>query len=438
MSPLFEWLSWKDARPLLEKVNPSLVATIDPLNPDDSYQLLKVRYPYGEPILKAGMFMLPNEQGQFEPFNATSQPAHFQKAFEHIHTVPMGIVLKRSAEVFLETANHSTPFSIMREGDLVSAWNILSPHHTCDRGNLWNIVSGARSVFMLPKIADAIAHGRLKKTFNLDIDAPKTLAQQWHVFKALSKHAAEPWESEILFFGKKWLEPQPSPEWKLFRAHLLETIWDNTAFLRNQYYHDYVFSCLQMEKGMKPNPYLAHTVKHLLAIASGTYPGFGFADHEALLPLHFIQHVYQNTYQLRYVPNVLEPRHFRRDRLQRYVYYSLQVPTLLEFSPSSRKVASKFENMRNLRYIFNSLLRVISENPYQLNPQDMNIYHLFKDFHYGLFHSEMDPNGEMHPASELAAEDPRIQTELQRFPGLSFCETGPFLKGCIRIACQDS
>ena len=50
----------------------------------------------------------------------------------------------------------------------------------------------------------------------------------------------------------------------------------------------------------------------------------------------------------------------------------------------------------------------------------------------------MDPNGEMHPASELAAEDPRIQTELQRFPGLNFCETGPFLKGCIRIACQGS
>ena len=73
MSPLFEWLSWKEARPLLEKVNPTLVATIYPLHPDDSFQLLKVRYPYGEPILKAGMFMLPNEQGQFEPFNVSFQ-----------------------------------------------------------------------------------------------------------------------------------------------------------------------------------------------------------------------------------------------------------------------------------------------------------------------------------------------------------------------------
>ena len=53
-----EELTWSEARDSVIAVNQSLVAAIDTLPIDDTYKVFKVRYAFGDKILKHGILQL--------------------------------------------------------------------------------------------------------------------------------------------------------------------------------------------------------------------------------------------------------------------------------------------------------------------------------------------------------------------------------------------
>lgn len=429
------WLTWQNAKPEIAKINPELSEIIDTLDPDDSYKMLKVRYPYGSFLLQEGRFILPTIKGEYLPFDDPKHDELVQKEFSYLNTIPLGVLLNRSAEIYLRANHQITPFSLIRRGYIISIWNLLEPQDSCDRGNLWNIVAGGRSVFMLPKVTDNLSHKRLQKEYGINVSAPKRMDQHWDVFKALAEKSTSPWHIEVLYFGKKWLENRTDNKWKLFRYFLMQTAWKRTTYLRNQYFHDYVFSCMQVSKGMKPNPYLADMVKHVLAIAAGYLPGFGVAIDDDMGPIRFFQQAYIDTYQLKsYAPLIIQPRVFNRDKPDRPVYCALAFPTLLDFAPTSRKLASKLDDLRGVKHILKVMMRFVAENPYELNDQEISVYTLLKQLQYAFFHGEPDPFGDILPAGEIPNVDVRFASELSRYRNLSFCDSSPFLKGCIQVS----
>lgn len=430
-----EWLSWDQARPDIAAANSQFADVIDQLNLEKKHRILKVCYPYGQHILQQGQFLLPNSQGEFVTCNDPSLPIDVAAAFDYIHTIPLAVVLRNSAEIFLSANDSITPFRIINPGDIVSIWNVLESGDSCDRGNLWNIVAGGRSLFLLPKVSDSIAHKRIQKAYDITTPAPRTTEQQWGVFSRIAQREEAPWQFEVMFFTKEWLEERKQPSWQLFRYYLLQEIWNKTAYLRNQYYNDYIFSCMKDARGIKPDPFLADTVKHILTMAAGSVPGFAVANDEKLGPIRFFQQAYLDEYQLKdYAPIFLRPSTFNLSDSRAMVYYSLAFPTLLEFSAASRKLSTKLSDIRNVQYILQHLSKLLETNPYALDEHAVSPFTLLQKIHYAFFHSDVEGENHIEPATKLVEKDPCIQAELARFPGRTFCENSAFLKGCIQIS----
>ena len=63
-------LRWDDVRDTVKSLQPELGTLIDNLNPDKSFRLYKVSYPFGSPIVHQGLFHVPLADGSIVPINS--------------------------------------------------------------------------------------------------------------------------------------------------------------------------------------------------------------------------------------------------------------------------------------------------------------------------------------------------------------------------------
>ena len=63
LNPYIQQLSWAEARELILPVNPEFVQHVDELELPKECGIFKVKYRYGDYLLKDGQFMLRNTQG---------------------------------------------------------------------------------------------------------------------------------------------------------------------------------------------------------------------------------------------------------------------------------------------------------------------------------------------------------------------------------------
>ena len=217
-------LTWDDVREQVKQVNPKLAAVIDLISPDSRHKLFKASYAFGEEILKDGLLQIPNENGKLVPLSAA--PNHIQNALSYnFYSNPVSMVLSGSSEIFIISDNHTIPlYSLIPPGKIFGLWTVLSSDRTITPAFIWDMTSGARSLFMLPKISKMKSHRRIAKELGLQREAPKNILEHWHVFKEVANHVdfGMHWSSEFLFFTKEWFE---GPILKDFKLHLLETVW---------------------------------------------------------------------------------------------------------------------------------------------------------------------------------------------------------------------
>ena len=184
---------------------------------------------------------------------------------------------------------------------------------------------------------------------------------------------------------------------------------------------------------MKPNPYLLDTIRHILAIALGTYVGFGTATYEHYAPIDFIQRAYVESYRLKYAPVMMHPMHFSLEQTPcQPVYYSLNFPSLLSFSLKWRKTNSTLEKMRELYHVFNVILDEMRKKDFPI--ENTVIDFTVRSVAFDLFHDNHDKGGEIKRTHRLPEGDHCLQACLARYPNLEFPEFSTFLKGCVRIA----
>ncbi len=433
-----EKLTWSQARESVAKVNLEFLRIIDEISPDERHWLLKVRYPYGCPVMKRSVLMLPNKKCAVVPITDSSIDKEIREGLNYnLNSNPVSLVLKNSFEIFLPLSDRAIPLSgIIKPGTAFGAARMLSPGETEHPIFIWEMTSGARSVFMIPKITEAPKHQKLEKALGVNLPFPRTLMQHFDVFRliASSQHIKhEPWSAEILYFSENWFKHLDDEKWSEFYNYFRRSGWGASEFWRNQPIWNLIFSLVVQNYESKPNAYIMDTVKYLLNMGIGSMPGLGPVSDTTVGPFDFIQEVYSNIYEIRhYPPIVIQPQLFdMKNKNANPVYYSLQFPNALEFKPSSRKRASIISDLHEIRSLMKRYESEMLSDKYNID--GTSLMSLFNKVRYDYFHSAVELHEGMRDSAEMA-NDIRLRTTLDGKVYNTFPSTCLFGKGCIRVA----
>lgn len=420
--PYVTELSWKEARPMLVKqADPEMITIIDEINPSSDMSFILARYTFGD-ILKDGTLYIPTKDGNVYPIEHHKIEKKLRDKLNY-RFVPMGLILNKSVEVYFESEDRIMPSKLYSSGDIFGLWQLLDPEPEAHIKKLWNLSSGARSIFMLPMISDATLHAKLKRDLKIHSYAPKKLSMHRDVFSDIAKNMTEEkrsvWTCDVLYFTKKWfdLDLNNFSELKQYKYWLLEA-WRQSLNCRNQMNYSIVreaFSKKVSKRNIKPKPYILNTINHLMSIKDGIFPGFVPAQEDEIGgPIGLIQKAYIEHYGLKnYFPTILHPSHLSLNASKAPVYYSLTFPTLLDFSPASGGSSYLMNDMRELKLLMKMLEEFIG----------------YENVEYDFFHSEHDRFNEIESSHIIAKEDDRFLDN----KSCVFAYNGPFLRGCIRI-----
>ncbi len=429
-----EKLSWKELREQIKQIQPELCEIIDDLSPPDEYSLYVGTYPYGAMILDSGIFQIVNDYNVLVPLTHSSINKEAKRDLSYTRTIPMAVILENSIETFFCISNRTIPSSFYTPGDMISLWRVLEGESSYQEGSLWNISSGARTICMLPKITDNTSHEFLKKKYNLKTHAPVDLTEHWSTFVRIANHNnfSQPWYSRLMFFSENWSKHSKDKNWSRFYQFILNKAWQDSTFKRNQFIFDFAFSLAQKSKNLKPNPYLADTVKHLIGIGAGGVPGLAPAINDIAAPITGLQQTYIEEYRLKkHAPIIMHLHPFTLGE-KRPVYYSLSMPTTIIFSPRSSKALSKMVDIRQLKHILDAFISETING--KLLIEKTPLFDLAKNVSYKFYHTEKDIHEEILPVTFITEDDLLFQKILGNFPERAFPEFSPFINGCVAIS----
>lgn len=437
-----EEVLWQDVRADIEPHNKVLVDIIDEINPGSKYTLYKVRYPFGSEILKDGLLQLPNSKGQLVVYNHPDIKKSVQDDLSYNYgSNPVSLVLKNTTELFTKFGNREIPiFDLLKPGQIFGLWKVLNSDKysmpTFDKlvanSSLWGMTSGARFLFMLPKISKAIAHHRLLQKMNVQTSVPNDILDHWFVFKEIEQrlNSENPWFLEILYFSSNWFKSIASIKWLKLHNYLLTTAWRGTDFWRSEFIRNMIFAKIQEKRNIRPDPYITNTVEHLFAIGIGALPAFAPAIDDSAGPISKIQKIYNDVYKLDYDPIILQPLSFSLDpKISRPVYYSLQFPTTIELSPKARVLASKITDLIQIQNVLKKFQDEILAGTLSL--ESTELYHLINKVNYDFFHTDIAHYENIMESKEIPILDENFinTTSKLRFP-----ENSPFVRGCVKIS----
>ncbi|AIT09359.1 hypothetical protein LO80_04835 [Candidatus Francisella endociliophora] len=425
----WELLSWQDAVPHISEVNNDLAETIKNISPPDDCGFVKVRYEYSQLILENGKVHIPYGDKLY-PLGSKELPNYVNDELGYTD-IPMGLPLNKLLELYLRQGQYDIPFSIYNPGNIFSLWSglqfgVSAPHKRFKKG--WSIAAGNRSLYLLSKISDTRSYNRLKKEFSLDSKKPENLLEQRDVFEKISKYQyRDRWYVDVLFFSKGWFSEKNEKALESFKLFLYRQGWASTTFLRDSISFKFDVSSILAEQNSKPNPYIIDTIDHLYAIGYGYHPGFSAADSQAA-PLDFFNEVLLEIYGLENVPIFFGAQYFDING-EVPSYYSLYLPTLVDFSPRSRK-ASKVVDLVELH---NTIKQISSYCDLKKGEYEAVDY-WSKMTQYSFFHThQLDKYSMLQPTSEMPNYDSKLRSCLSKYPYLSFGESSSFLRGCVRI-----
>jgi hypothetical protein len=430
-----ETVSWNDVSHLVRALNPELAIIIDEISPDKSFKLYRCQYTYGTEIVKNGILQLPDNHGGTRPITSPNTPKAYQDDLSYnAHTNPVSLILNNSAEIFLSHQNHTLSlYGLVKPGNIFSTWIVLSEGlDSYASPFLWDMTAGARSFFMLSKISNQSGYTRLRKRFALTAEKPKYLRDQWYIFReiAQSSEFKQPWETDILFFGKKWFDHLTDPSFYKFTEYLRRTAWLNSDYHRNQFIWNFIYSTIQRKKNIKIDPYIAETVKHLFSMATGAASGFAPAINNIAAPVDGLKDIFNEIYRDKtYQPVFMQPYILGSDGTDRPAYYSLEYPSTMEFSSRSRDDKNKIQDLILIKSLATKYLSELA-NP-SLNVYTTPIGKLNDTAEFTYFHSTPGYHA-IENSKQLPSEDPAFQTSTTD-DSRELPINSAFLRGCIRV-----
>ncbi len=434
-------LKWSEIQLTLLRINPELIRIIDKINDKDDLFVYKARYPYGANIISNSMAYFPLADGGEIAFNNPSLPETLIKNLNYspLMSSPMGVILNKNCEIYIRADSRIMPHMVMSPGDIFGVSRALANTFQLDSNvslisppAMWDISSGARSVFMLTKIANTIGHNKLKKRLGLDIRKPESYQEHYSLFKQIAQSPECDWYSEVLFFSNKWLERLGSTEFRELFSYLSQVnryfnrVWHNTP------QWTMVFNEIENKHRLwHYSPYTLATAKHLFNIASGSIVGFRPANDDSSAPVELIQDMYLNTYELDdYWPIIMEPMQFSHHHNDLPLYYSLNFPTLAQCNPTTFKgkslIALEDEVERTVEKYHHDILRAKD-----IIYKSTSLYNTALAADFSFFHEDPGAYNNIQPAQAVLEQDPRFFCKHNS--NATFPLHSAFLKGCVKI-----
>lgn len=431
-------VKWHQVRKKAIEVNPAFGKIVDNMQPGENLSLYLVRYPYGSTVIENGCFHFPLENGSLVPINDCSLPTELRNQLGYnAGSIPMGIVLQRSVELFIPTEDRIIPFSIMEKGKIFALWGVLNRSKSYLASKIWSMTAGARNLFLLPKFTDSGAYKRLARARNITLPLPRQLTDHSPILAQMAQHVefADDWHTEILLFPLEWLTEQPTEGWKDFHRFLLQEGWDSSEYWRNKVAYDlswYLFVKRLAKQGIKVTPRTVDIVKHLIAMSLGALPGFSPAIDDEVAPIKALQQDLQEIYGFKdSFPIILAPRHYSASEA-RPIYWSLQYPTYFESYTKLISENSTLTDLREIHYLLDHFCDAVLQGKIEEVANDF-IRDLIKQTEFDFFHSEADRERIVRLTSEIAKEDPSFLQGLDTVNQEAFASYGPFIRGCVRI-----
>ena len=438
---MLETISWKDARQLAKAGDPQLLDIIDAISPDSKLPFIKARYPFGTRIKESGYIQLPNGQGQTEPLNGPNIDPKWGKQLGY-NLVPLGLLVRNSVELFRELDD--TVFSLHLAGPNTGIEMGIVEHFGMN--SAYSVSSGARSLYMVPRISKQQAHKKLRRKYNIESPPPKRLMDQCAVFKELHETAEpnNPWYSEILYLPQAWYDhlEDKSYDWLRLKSYLQNKAWQHSVLGRRKVVFEILWQQAAgalTERGLKPNPYIVDTLKHLISISVGGISGFRPCNGDDFAgPINSIQQIYADTYGLgNQIPTIMRPSAILAGQ-EKPVYYSMQTPTMISSAPNFRSVSSNIEDMRELIEITQV---VLTQKYHGLRINNLDINDILKDISFEYFHGEMYAYGKViRPTQEMLEKDKELGFTPKSVSAATneFAGNGAFIRGCVRISSSSS
>ncbi len=438
-----EKLNWQEARELLLSYQPHFVELVDELAPDDECCFYRAVYPYGSEILQQGSFYLPAEEGGLIALDDASLDIKLKQQLGYnLGSNPAAIMLNNTLELFSPLSDRTLPLGgLIMPGSMFGMARMLTRTHLPNQPRfIWGMTAGARSLFMLPKVAEREKFKRLKRAFDLTLDKPKALVDHWSVFCEIANHASftQPWQAEVLFFSRAWFDRLNDIRWQAIANFFYSYAWEQADYWQNQFVWNLIFSLIQRETSLRANLFVADTVKCLLSIASGGAPGFAPAVDNNAGPIQGLQQAYQDVYGLKnYLPIIMAPAKFDILAAQVMpVYYSLQFPTAIEFGPKPSKHSSLLTDLNDLRVMIDKYLQALRSNKYHI--EQTQLYAAIQEIQFDYFHANAGTYKGVKDTALLPQGDANLLTTLIDSQAEEFPAAAAFLKGCIRLSRQET
>lgn len=433
-SPYVEAVTWDQVAPAFKKIEPAFYQAIEALSPGEDLPLVKVRYPFGATIIDANSTLnLPVSANVDCPLTDPDTPKQLREWLGY-QSVPLGANLNKSVEVYREIDQRIFSLALFQPSLEIGVYELFSP------ATSFALSAGARSLLMLPKVTDTLSHKNLKRQFNIRTSSPKRMSEQWQVFTELANHPefTAPWHCDIVFFTRPWIAKLKDPAWQGFHNLLLQRAWRQSTYARDKTIFEFnwkQFCNLLIEHGIRANPYLIHTLRHLIFMGMGILPGMAPANSDAHAPVSGLQTIYSDVYKLKYyIPTMMVPTYFSPVEKSRPIYYSLQYPTLIDSIPVYRNHVSAADDLRELQDLTSSFAQMVHAG--ELKLESNLIQKLFEKADFTFFHSDMYTYGGISPSHRIPEEDPAMLQVPKHIldDEKKFCDRSSFVRGCIRIA----
>ncbi len=431
---LIQEVSWKDVRDSVRAVDAKLADLIDNIDPDPSYQLLKVAYSYGDLILKDGVLQLPMTDRQLLPIDDPLLDKSIKEKLSYSQ-IPLFLTLHNCNEVFIDTGKRIIPLNLFQPGSLLGLFESVDYMFGQQVKPKWSMSAGARTIFTLPKINESSGLKRLRFHYHLPYDLKiQHFSDHWQLFKLIAAHEnfTQTWHNEVLFFTKEWLvKRNGDPHWVEFHDYLFKHAWHQSRFAIGKVDLSLcweTFAEAISSRRLKPTPYLADQIKHIMLIVSGKWPGFKPADDlQKIAPTTGLQKAITEVYSLKqYLPTIMHVDSYENSQFSP-IYYSLYFPTLLEGSPNNRSSSTIMLDLRDAKLLLEILKNSFGGNK-KFNHNE------FQKTQFDYFHVEPDKYNEIKLSKAIAIEDSGFLKEKRQYPARVFCATSPFWRGCIRIS----
>ena len=436
MKPIIRKVTLREILPEIRQANPEFAKILSDLNPPPEYSLYHATYPYGHRSVRGGRFQMQNKQGNFVPLSDSSIDEKIREdLIYNAESNPVTLVLKNTLEICLEFSTHTIPWTVIPTGAIFSTGAVLNIDRNYQPAFIWTIYAGVRSIFSLSKLSVANKFEKLQRHFKISGNLPTNFADHGKLFSELvnSPEFGEKWQTKVLYFGKKWFENLDDPAKKDFVLYLYKRAWYGTSYWTFEFVHHLIFSLIQQKQNLNPDPMLADTVKHILTISMGACPGFSAATDDQLAPVSQLEKIITDIYQLdKYAPIIMVPTYFSMYHKSPPVYYFLSYPTMFDFAPKSRALATKRNNLAYIRHILNKSIKEIKLD--ELNLSHAPIGDIPFLAQYDFFHDRPLNAEGIRDTHEMLAEDPIFMQQMQKYKGKLFPADSPLLRGCVRIS----